>query len=80
VGRARAWWNGRVVGVSWSPWHESGQVPSVMVELNSGGATPPSQRGRIIHCGMTPDRARELAAALIVQADRAEALTAKFFE
>jgi hypothetical protein len=72
MGRVRSWWNGSIKHVGWSPWHVT-KVVSVTVEVNSGGATPPGQRGRVIHCAMTPERARVLALLLMKYAMEAEA-------
>jgi hypothetical protein len=72
VGRARSWWNGTVRTVTWSPWFGR-RVISVEVEVMPGGGTPESQRGRLVHCAMTPESARSLAARLVEYAVVAEA-------
>jgi hypothetical protein len=71
MGRARSWWNGAVRTVTWSPWFGR-QVISVTVEVMPAKGTPGSQHGRVIHCAMTPQKARALADQLYLYAEQAD--------
>lgn len=71
MGRALSQWNGRVTSVDWSPWFGH-KVPSLVMQVMAAPGTPPSQVGRVIHCAVTPEKARLLAAELLRYADMAE--------
>lgn len=71
MGRAPSQWNGRITEVRWSPWFGH-RVPSLTAEVLPARGTPEGQQGRLIHCALTPAKARKLAAALLWYADNAE--------
>lgn len=71
MGRALSEWNGRVSSIGWSPWFGH-KVPSLVVQVMAAPGTPAGQVGRVIHCAVTPEKARQLAAELTRYADNAE--------
>lgn len=72
MGRAPSQWNGRITSIGWSPWFGH-KVPSLTTQVISAKGTPPGQVGRVIHCALTPQKARLLAQELIRYAEQAEA-------